>query len=90
MGISTDKTMATNKIIVKNRQTLWDLALQHCGSANAAFSIARINNIVLTDMPTPGIELIMPIVVNKTVVNYYADNGIVPVTDNNRATFGMS
>jgi nucleoid-associated protein YgaU len=87
LGVSTDKIMATNKIIVQHRQTLWDLALQHCGSANSAFSISRLNNIALTDMPASGTELIVPGVENKTVVNYYADNGIVPATDNQRSMF---
>jgi len=80
--------MATNKIIVQNRQTLWDIALQHCGSANAAFGIARLNNIALSDKPAPGTVLTVPQVADKKVVNYYADNGIVPATDNRRSIFG--
>lgn len=69
------------QIIVKNRQTLWDIALQYCGSAQAALSIARSNNIALTDTPTPGTELTVPDVINKKVVEYYSLNGIVPATN---------
>lgn len=71
------------KAIVKQGQTLWDVAIQHCGSADAAFSIARLNNISLTSMPTPGTDLIVPGVQNKLVVNYYTNNAIVPATGSN-------
>lgn len=61
-------------------QSLWDMALQHCGSADAAFAIARMNNVNLTDSPTPGTVLALPAVTNKKVVKYYADNGIMPAS----------
>lgn len=76
------------KIKVKQGQTLWDLAIQYCGSPSAAMSIARLNNISLTSMPTPGTELIIPGVTSKLVVNYYTNNAIVPATSNSTNTAG--
>jgi len=61
-------------------QSLWDMALQHCGRADAAFSIARMNGLNITDSLTPGTVLVLPAVTNKRVVKYYVDNGIMPAT----------
>lgn len=68
------------KTTVMMGQTLWDIAIQHCGSADAAFAVARLNNISITDMPGPGTELTMPDVMNKQLVNYYMNNNISPAT----------
>lgn len=61
-------------------QSLWDMALQHCGSADAAFGMARINGMNITDILEPGTVLSLPAVMNKRVVKYYMDNGIQPAT----------
>ena len=65
---------------VKQGQTLFDIALQYCGGADAAFGIARLNNRNLTDELAPGEVLQMPDVRNKRVVKYYADYKLIPAS----------
>jgi hypothetical protein len=67
------------KITRQEIQSIFDIAIHHCGDAQAAFNIARINGISLTDDSTTVIEILQP--QNKRVVNYYTNNQIVPVTD---------
>ncbi len=67
-------------IIVKQGQTLFDIALQYCGSADAAFEIARINNRNITDDPAPGDVLKLPHVRDKRVVKYFADYKLIPAS----------
>mgnify|MGYP001264975549 FL=1 len=71
--------MATIK--VQNGQSIFDIALQHCGDVAAAFDIAVLNDILLTDALAAGQSLAIPAVVNTDVVNYYKSRGIVPATD---------
>ena len=73
-------------IIRTNRQTIFDVAIQYCGDAQAAFEIADLNNVSLTDSETMPLEI--PPVYNKRVVEYYQNNGIKPATgcDENRRT----
>ncbi len=66
--------------IVKSGQSIWDIAIQYCGSADAAFSISRLNNISLTADLTAGAELELPEVIDAAVVKYYTNNGIEPAT----------
>lgn len=68
------------KILVKNRQTIWDIALQYCGTADAAFAIAKLNGIGLTDVLPPGLELQVPGVYNTRNIAYYESNKIEPAT----------
>lgn len=70
--------MATIK--VQNGQSIFDIALQHCGDVAAAFDIAVLNDILLTDALAAGQSLAIPAVVNTDVVNYYKSRGIVPAT----------
>lgn len=56
------------------------MAVQHCGSVEAAFDIALLNGISITDSIAPGTDLILPPVVDKDVVSYYANRGLVPAT----------
>ena len=70
--------MATVK--VQNGQSILDIALQHCGDVSAAFDIAVLNDILLTDALAAGQSLAIPAVVNTDVVNYYNSRGIVPAT----------
>lgn len=71
--------MAT--ISVKDNQSIIDMAIQHCGSAEAAFDLAALNGLSITDKLVPGQTLILPDVVNRNIVEYYAGKGIVPTTD---------
>ena len=63
-----------------SRQSLWDLAIQHCGSADAVFEIARLNGLLPTAKPSEGIDYTMPEHDNRKVAKYYAEHGEVPAT----------
>ncbi len=69
-------------ITTLDRQTLFDIALQAYGRAEAAYDIALANDLVLSDTPAPGTILMLPNVerTDKAVVDYYALNGITPAT----------
>jgi len=67
-------------VAVQDRQTLFDLAIQHCGDREAAFQIAEMNDISLTAALSVGLPLQIPEPINQRVVNYYANNAISPAT----------
>ncbi len=67
-------------IILKDRQTLWDLALQYCGDREAAFDIADINDISFTEELSAGTSVIVPDVINRRVVGHYKANNTAPAT----------
>ena len=69
-------------IEANGRQTLLDIAMQHCGAAEAVFAIAELNNMVPDAVPAQGIIVALPDVADKKVVNYYSTNKIVPATAN--------
>lgn len=60
-------------------QSLFDIALQHCGSMEAAFDIAALNDIAVTDNPA-GMALQLPAPIDTMVVTYYKNNDIKPAT----------
>jgi hypothetical protein len=66
------------KIIRAGGQTLFDIALQYCGSAQAAYDIARLNDISLTDEQSGEIEV--PAAINARLAKYFRDNGLCPAT----------
>lgn len=61
-------------------QNLFDLAIQHCGSLEAAFDLAIANDLSLTDDLQAGQELDLPAVQNAQVVQYYSVNRLQPAT----------
>ena len=67
-------------IIVRDRQTLFDIAIQYCGDREVAFQIADINNLSLTATLSVGLSLEIPTANNQRVVSYYASNSISPAT----------
>lgn len=67
-------------IITGNRQTVFDIAIQCCGSVEAAFDIAALNDIEVTSCPAHGTELEMPGITNKNAVRHYGQNEIRPAT----------
>lgn len=69
---------------VQERQTVFDVALQYFGSAEACFVVAEKLGISITDTPTAGatFEYDLNEVVDRHVVNYYSKNGIIPTTEN--------
>lgn len=69
---------------VNERQTVFDLALQYFGSAEACFLVADRLGITITDTPPPGavFEYSATEIMDKQVVDYYSKNAIVPTTEN--------
>ena len=69
------------KVIVLQRQTLSDIALEVYGDISSLPGIARVNNISMTDDLLPGTELICPdVVYDAYLQNYVRKNGIKPAT----------
>lgn len=68
--------------IVLNNQTLFDVAIRHCGTVEAAAAIAIINNVSITQDLLPGqlLELPTQYYGNVETVNYFKTNKIDPAT----------
>ena len=67
-------------ITVTSQQSTLDLALQHCGSLEAAFDLALLNNVSITDDLLDGQKLDIPAALSKDVTKYYAVHDIRPAT----------
>lgn len=67
-------------ITVTSQQSTLDLALQYCGSLEAAFDLALLNNVSITDDLSGGQQLDVPAALSKDVTKYYAVNDIRPAT----------
>ena len=67
-------------IKVRDRQSIWDIALQVCGDAEAAFAIAELNDVSMSEQIYPGTEIEVPSVMERRVVEYYKQNSIEPAT----------
>lgn len=63
------------KIVVIERQSLLDIAVQEYGRADAVFILALTNNLDVTDSVDPGQYLLLPVFYNsdKELVKYFAD-----------------
>ncbi len=68
------------KVIVLDRQNIFDIAIHHCGSAEAAFAIAVLNAKSITDDLVAGEVLQLPTVANRAVAEYYTNNKLQPAT----------
>lgn len=68
--------------IVQNRQSLLDVAIQECGSLEAAFSLSRRNDIALSDDLAAGqaIEISGDDITNKNIVMRLSTQGAKPAT----------
>ena len=74
------------KPIIKDGQTLADLAIQEFGSLDAMIDIARENGLSMTDVPPAGTELKMPdVVYNQTMQNFVRNNDVSPATARNQS-----
>ena len=71
--------MAT--IIVKDRQTMLDVALQTSGSLEGLIALAIVNGRSVTDELADGEELQEAEVVDSNVVERYKVEGIFPATE---------
>ena len=69
-------------VTVKPGQCLLDIALHTSGSAEAAFAIARINGLSVTEDLAPGAELLTSGISDGNVAAYYAANRLLPASGN--------
>ena len=67
-------------ITVTSRQSVLDIALQHCGSLEAAFDIAQSNGISLTDDLTTGQSMSVPEPTDTAMAQHYGVNNLQPAT----------
>jgi hypothetical protein len=65
---------------VKNNQTIFDVAIQHFGSAEAAIDLAGSNNRSITDELEAGMELNEIPVVNKIIYSHFKVKNLQPAT----------
>jgi ABC-type antimicrobial peptide transport system ATPase subunit len=72
--------MSNRNITVKRRQSLFDIAVQYCGSAEATAEIARMNNIALHEDVQAGTVLSVPPELSKETALKYRLNSIEPAT----------
>ena len=68
--------------IVHPRQSIFDVALQHFGSAEAAFLVAEKFGCSITDdlINVSTIEFSESEVLDKRIADYYRQNNIIPAT----------
>ena len=70
----------SNSIPALQGQSLFDIALQTTGSVEAAFDMALLNLIAITDDIEAGRELTKVSVINNQIASYYSDKNIKPAT----------
>lgn len=70
-------------VTVISNQNLFDIALQECGVATAAFAIALVNDMEVTDSLQPGQVLELPKIApeDPDVVRYFKRRGVKVATD---------
>ncbi len=67
--------------VVKDGQTLADIAVQECGSLEALADIAVMNGLALTDVPAAGTVIRLPDrEYDRVMREYCAANGVSPAT----------
>lgn len=69
-----------NSIIVKQGQSLLDLAVRYIGVPSAYIEIANLNGLDITAVLEPGKVLLVPEVVNKKVISVFSSQN-EPATD---------
>lgn len=75
-------------VIVKDRQTLLDIAIQESGSIEAVFELAMNNGLSITELLSAGTVLNKVPVVVPEVVNYYAINELLPASADETGILG--
>ena len=67
---------------VLHNQSLYDFAVQHCGSVSAVIAIAVANGISPTAPIAPGTELIVPddAILDNDIVSFYEYKKVLPAT----------
>jgi len=61
------------EITAISNQSLFDIAIQECGTVSAVMDIAMANNVSITQELIPGQSIKIPITdkLNKDVINYF-------------------
>jgi LysM repeat protein len=72
--------MVMRTITAQDRQTLFDIAIEHCGDREAVFSIIEMNDMSMTEKIEAGQTIIIPAIYKKEVSAYYQSNNIHPAT----------
>ncbi len=68
------------KYTVLDRQSIFDIAVQECGSNETAFEIALLNNKSVVDDLVTGEELTLPEQTQKRIAEHFAYNHLTPAT----------
>lgn len=74
----------SKEIIIRPGQSVTDIAIEHAGQEDAAWTIAELNNISITEVLTAGQTLLIPDVdgnAQKRIVKVFSDNGYHPASD---------
>jgi hypothetical protein len=68
------------QVVSQDRQTIFDISIQHLGDRQAAFEIADLNDLSLTATLAAGSVLTLP-EVNRRVAEYFKNHTLVPATE---------
>lgn len=68
------------KIRVLDGQSLFDIAIRRCGDAKAAYAIAELNGLSITEPLMAGQALEIPEPYDKDVSGYFSSRNIEPAT----------
>jgi hypothetical protein len=66
--------------VVHSGQSIFDIAIQHCGDVSAAYDISVMNVITLSSQLMPGQVLKLPKVADMHIVEELKQLGIAPAT----------
>lgn len=66
------------QVVIK--QSLLDVAIQQCGAATAAFELALLNGLSVTDALAPGLLVKSDTVTDVAVADYYRGRNFKPAT----------
>lgn len=69
------------KVTPLDRQSVIDIAIQTSGGVDAAFALAAKNDISISEVITPGMELETVEVVDKMVLSRYEARKVRPATE---------
>ncbi|WP_036163388.1 hypothetical protein [Marinilabilia salmonicolor] len=61
-------------------QSLFDVAIQRLGSAEAAFALATLNGLSITDQPVPGYTLRLSKIIDNDIADFFSFKSLVPTT----------
>ena len=68
------------QVRVKDNQSLFDIAIQTAGSAEAAFALALANDLSITDDLAIGQELQTVPIMSIDIANFYRNRALTPAT----------